>query len=155
MSPGFVFNDGRSRRSKEADMSATIASKRRSPGQIVADWWQSWTASPNDFACCAQEDVERMAHDIGVSAAELRELSKLGPHAADQLLERMKLLHLDPQVVENAEPPTFHDLQRSCSLCDHHKRCEHDLAAAAAAPEWEHYCPNAATLKVLSTMPWP
>lgn len=138
-------------------MSAIAASKRRSPGQVISDWWHAWTVSSaySDLSCCAQDDVERMAHDIGVSPSELRQLAKLGPDAADQLLERMKVLHLDPQKVETAETRTFHDLQRSCSLCDHHRRCEQDLATNAAAPQWEHYCPNAATLKVLSTMPWP
>ena len=137
---------------------ATSSNKRRSPAQIISEWWQSWTGynpTAADLSCCAQDDLERMARDIGISAAELRQLAKLGPNAADQLLERMKVIHLDPQAVENAETATFQDLQRNCSLCDHHKQCEHDLATDAAAPQWEHYCPNASTLKVLSTMPWP
>ena len=140
-------------------MSGPAASaKRRSPAQIVSEWWQSWTGnSPTsaNLSCCAQDEVERMAQDIGISAAELRQLAKLGPDSADQLLERMKAIHLDPTAVEKAETPTFQDLQRNCSLCDQHKQCAHDLATDAAAPQWEHYCPNASTLKVLSTMPWP
>ena len=135
-----------------------VAQKRRSPAQIVSQWWQTWTGfnpTYSDLSCCAQEEVDRIAHDIGVSAAELRALAKLGPDAADQLLLRMQALHLDPHQVENAEPPTFQDLQRICSLCEHHKRCEKDIASDAAAPAWESYCPNASTLKVLTTMPWP
>ncbi len=140
-------------------MSATtVAQKRRSAAQVISDWWQSWTGfnpAYADLSCCAQDEVDRIAHDIGVSPAELRALAKLGPDAADQLLERMKALKLDPAAVEDTETPTFHDLQRICSLCDHHKRCQHDIASNAAAPQWETYCPNAATLKVLTTMPWP
>ena len=88
-----------------------------------------------------RKKVHRIAHDIGISAAELRALAKLGPDAADQLLLRMQALHLDPHLVENAEPPTFQDLQRICSLCEHHKRCEKDIASDAAAPAWKNYCP--------------
>lgn len=130
----------------------------QSVGQKLSEWWQSWTGfnpTYSDLSCCAQEEVDRIAHDIGVSPAELRELARLGPHAADQLVQRMQALHLDPTAVEHAEPPTFQDLQRICSLCEHHKRCQQDIASDAAAPAWESYCPNAATLKVLTTIPWP
>ncbi len=136
----------------------SVAQKRRSPAQIVSEWWQAWTGfnpTYSDLSCCAQDEVDRIAHDIGVAPAELRALAKLGPHAADQLLKRMEALHLDPAAVESAETPTFQDLQRICSLCDHHKRCQHDMASDAAAPQWESYCPNAATLKILTTIPWP
>ena len=135
-----------------------VGQKRRSPAELISDWWQSWTGfnpALSDLSCCAQDEVNRIARDIGVSAAELRELATLGPDAADQLLKRMEALKLDPNDVARAEPPTFHDLQRICSLCDNHKRCEQDFASNAAAPAWEDYCPNAVTLKVLTTMPWP
>ena len=117
-----------------------LAQKRRSPAQIVSDWWQAWTGfnpAYSDLSCCAQEDVNRIAHDIGISPAELRELSKLGPDAADQLLQRMQALHLDPDAVADAEPPTFQDLQRLCSTCNEHKRCQQDFARHAEARDWE------------------
>lgn len=137
---------------------SALPEKRRSPAQIVSEWWQAWTGynpTYSDLSCCAQEEVDRIARDIGVSAAELRQLARLGSDSADQLLQRMTALKLNPDVVADAVPPTFQDLQRICSLCDHHKRCQHDMASDVAAPAWESYCPNAATLKVLMTMPWP
>jgi len=135
-----------------------VGQKRRSPAQIISEWWQAWTGfnpTYSDLSCCAEGEVDRIASDIGVSAAELRKLASLGPDAADKLLQRMEVLKLNPEQVAEAAPPTFQDLQRICSLCDHHKRCAHDMATDAAAPDWETYCPNAATLKVLTTMPWP
>lgn len=135
-----------------------IAAKRRSPAQMISDWWQAWTGfnpAYSDLSCCAQDEVDRIAHDIGVAPAELRKLATLGPDAADKMLQRMKALHLDPDAVADAEPPTFQDLQRACSLCDEHKRCAEDFAKKSEARDWEQYCPNAATLKMLTTMPWP
>jgi hypothetical protein len=144
---------------EEADMSALpVEHKRRSPAQIVSEWWQEWTGfnpTYSDMFCCAQEEVDRIAHDIGVSASELRKLATLGPNAADQLLARMEEIGVHPDVVERAEPSTFQDMQRTCSLCDSHKRCEQDLANHSTGRAWEHYCANASTLKMLRTMPWP
>ena len=134
-----------------------VAQKRRSPVQALSDWWQAWTGfnpAYSDLSCCAQDEVERIAHDIGVSPAELRKLAELGPDSADKLLQRMKALKLDPDSVASAEPPTFQDLQRICSLCDEHKRCGEDFASKSEARDWEHYCPNASTLKLLTTVPW-
>jgi hypothetical protein len=130
--------------------------KRSSLTEIIAGWWQKWTGfnpAYSDISCCEQDDVERIARDVGVPAAELRALAKLGPGSADLLLRRMIALKLDQNKVFQTEPGTLHDLQRICSVCGSHKRCEHDLARSSAGAAWEDYCPNAATLKVLSTMP--
>ena len=135
-----------------------IGQKRWSPVEAISAWWQYWTGfnpAYSDLSCCAQDDVDRIARDLGVSGAELRKLASLGPDAADQLLRRMEALDLNPAAVAGTEPPTFQDLQRVCSLCDSHKRCAQDLASNPAGSVWEDYCPNAATLKVLKAMPWP
>ena len=57
------------------------AQKRRSPAEVVSQWWQSWTsnAPASDLACCAEGEVERIAKDIGMPASEIRWLANLGP----------------------------------------------------------------------------
>jgi hypothetical protein len=100
------------------------------------------------------QDVERIAEDIGVSPSELRKLARRGPQSADLLLRRMAALDLDPKEVSAAEPRTFQDLQRVCSMCESKRRCKRDVAADLAAPAWKDYCPNASTLLALNAMPW-
>jgi len=95
-----------------------------------------------------------MAKDIGVSPSELRKLATLGPDSADLLLRRMAALDLDRKEVSQTEPRTFQDLQRVCTMCDHHRRCRRDLARDSADPAWQDYCPNAATLMALNALPW-
>jgi hypothetical protein len=132
-----------------------VGRKRRSPFKVISDWWLNWTGFDpafSDLSCCAQDEVDRIARDVGVSAAELRTLARLGPDAADPLLRRMAALGLDQNEVFQTEPRTFQDLQRICSMCDSHKRCAHDIAQNSADPVWEDYCPNAATLKALNAM---
>src|SRR5262249_2242005 len=67
---------------------------------------------------------------------------------------RMAALDLDRNEVSRTEPRTFQDLQRVCTMCNHHRRCSRDLARDSADPAWEDYCPNAATLMALNALPW-
>ncbi|SRR6266508_2063779 len=107
-----------------------------------------------ELKCCGEDEVERMAKDIGVSASELRRLATLGPDSADLLLRRMAALDLDRKEVSRTEPRTFQDLQRVCTMCNSHRRCKRDLARDSADPAWQDYCPNATTLMALNALPW-
>jgi hypothetical protein len=131
--------------------------KHRSPVEIISTWWQEWTRSgsgSSELACCAEDEVDRIARDMGMSARELRQLAQHGPHSADLLLRRMAALDLDPKEVSQTEPQTFQDLQRVCTLCDSRKQCTKDMARDMNDPAWEDYCPNVATLKMLNALPW-
>jgi hypothetical protein len=137
-------------------MAASVASKRPSPLEWAASRWRAWTegAAAAPLGCCDEGELVRLARDVGLSSAELRDLARLGPGSADLLLRRMAELDLDRAEVERTQPATFHDLQRVCMLCAHHRRCLRDLSHNAADPAWERYCPNVATLKALDAQPW-
>lgn len=132
------------------------ARKRRSPVEVISQWWQLWTSNgpASDFACCAEGEVERIAKDFGMPASEIRRLASLGPESADLLLRRMAALDLDRKEVAQVEPATFRDLQRLCTLCESHRQCARDLARDSGDPVWEDYCPNVAVLRALNAMPW-
>lgn len=132
------------------------APKRRSPLEVIAQWWQIWTSKgpASEVACCAEAEVDRIAKDIGMPASEIRRLASLGPESAELLLSRMAALDLDRKEVAQTEPQTFRDLQRICTLCESHRQCARDLARDASAPEWEDYCPNVVTLRALNARPW-
>jgi hypothetical protein len=131
------------------------ARKRRSPAEVVSQWWQSWTsnAPASDLACCAEGEVERIAKDIGMPASEIRRLANLGPESAELLSRRMAALQLDRKEVAQTHPQTFRDLQRVCTLCESHRQCARDLARNSGDPGWEEYCPNVATLRALNASP--
>jgi hypothetical protein len=131
--------------------------ERRSPIEAISRWWRDWMRGGpalSELKCCGEDEVERIAKDVGVSPAELRKLVSRGPDAADLLLRRMAALDLDRNEVSRAEPRTFQDLQRVCSMCESHRRCARDLARHSADPEWQDYCPNASTLMALDALPW-
>jgi hypothetical protein len=131
--------------------------KSWSPTKAVSQWWRDWTrrrASALELKCCGEDEVERLAKDVGLSASELRRLANLGPDSADLLLRRMAALDLDRNEVSRTEPRTFQDLQRVCTMCNSHRRCRRDLARDSADPAWQDYCPNATTLMALNALPW-
>ncbi len=131
--------------------------ERRSPIQAISRWWRDWTrrgSASSELKCCGEDEVERMAKDMGVSAAELRRLASQGREAADLLPRRMAALDLDRNEVARTEPRTLQDLQRVCTLCESRRRCARDLARDSADPAWQDYCPNAATLMALNALPW-
>jgi len=131
--------------------------KSWSPIKAISQWWRDWSRSGSalmELKCCGEDELERMAKEIGVSVPELRRLARRGPGSADLLLRRMAALDLDRNEVSRAEPRTFQDLQRVCTMCMSHRRCTRDLARDSADPAWEDYCPNAATLMALSAQPW-
>ena len=120
--------------------------------QRCRDWARSGPES--ELECFGDAEVARIAKDVGVSASELRTLATFGPEAADLLLRRMTALDLDRNEITRIEPQTFHDMQRVCIMCEHHRRCARDFARDPASDAWKEYCPNAATLIALNALPW-
>jgi hypothetical protein len=129
--------------------------KPRSPFAAVKEWYRDWAQRASELSCCADEEIARMAGDVGLTPTELRQLARHGSGAANLLHQRLAALELDQREVARQEPQTLHDLQRVCSLCQFHRRCARDLAHNAADPAWKDYCPNAATLIALNAEPWP
>jgi hypothetical protein len=121
----------------------------------ILDWCRARIKSDSDseFSCCCETEIERIARDLRMSAAELRAAAKRGPNTADLLLRRMAALDLDPNEVGRIEAATFRDLQRVCTLCKSHRRCARDFARNAPIAAWEGYCANTDTLMALNGMP--
>ena len=124
----------------------------------VARWWRRWTSTRSDLSeleSCGADQIERMAQDLGLSASDLRSLVSHGPGGASLLRRRMAALHLDSDELARSEPATLRDLQRLCTMCTSRGRCARDFAQHSTDSDWQgwrEYCPNAATLNMLSTV---
>jgi len=108
----------------------------------LADWW----SRRSELSALPPEDVQRIAHDIGIGADDLRLLAIRGPGAADLLYERMAALGLSRADVERLAPGLMRDLESSCSCCCHKAQCRSELALEPQAPGWMAYCANVAAL---------
>ena len=128
--------------------------------EAISRRWSDWVkrrravSELSELKCYAEEEIERIAKDVGVSSTAIHKLVSRGSDAANLLLHRMAVLNLDRNEVSRTEPQVFQELNRNCALCDSRRRCMRDLARDSNDPVWEEYCPNAATLLALNALPW-
>ena len=119
--------------------------------------FKDWKAACLNFAdsdVCSEYELKRRAHYLGIPAAQLRWVSSHGPDPISLLERRMEALSLNPDDVAHIEPLTVRELQQRCVKCEKSGQCALDLADDFADPGWQSwrdYCPNAATLSMLST----
>lgn len=121
----------------------------------IGAWWRDYLARSQMAAELGQfsaAEMDRMAHDVGVSTADLYELAQHASGSADEMPRMMVALDLDPEAIARAEPEAYRDMQRLCSLCESKGRCDHDLAAGTAEVNYQHYCLNAATLQAFKAI---
>ena len=124
----------------------------------ILNAWKAWKAACCSFAdsdVCSEDELLRIAHGLGVPAAQLRWVSSYSPDPIGLLERRMEALSLNPVDVTHIEPITVRELRHNCVRCERRGQCARDLADEVADPGWQcwrEYCPNAATLMTLSTM---
>lgn len=91
----------------------------------------------------------RIASELRMSSADLDALVRKGPHSADELPKMLIALGIDQDALARTEPLVLRDMERVCSLCNHKRQCDRDLAAGTAAAHYEEYCANAPTIDSL------
>jgi hypothetical protein len=101
------------------------------------------------------DEIERLSYETGMPVSDLQTLAKLGIHGAYLLRRRMLILGIDPDSFSLSQPTFFRELQKSCSACQDHEVCGHDLIRGAVDPlrqDWREYCPNAGRLRAISML---
>jgi len=123
----------------------------------ISKAWKDWKAACLSFAdsdVCSEYELKRRARYLGIPVAQLRWVSSYSPDPISLLERRMEALSLNPDEVAHMEPLTVRELQHRCVRCEKYGQCALDLADKFADPAWQSwrdYCPNAATLSMLST----
>ena len=97
-------------------------------------------------------EFDRIASDLRISPADLDELVRQGPHAADELSRLLEALGLGEQDLARIEPMILHDMERVCALCGHKRECDRDLTAGTSAGRYQEYCLNAPTIAELGKL---
>ena len=126
-------------------------------GSIFKAWrnWKDARLSLGESYLRMESELERRARYLGIPVAQLRWVPSYGPEPIGLLQRRMEALSLDPDYVTQTEPPLLRELQHRCVRCDSREQCALELADKSADPaseNWRDYCPNAATLLMLSTL---
>ena len=117
---------------------------------VITDWVRKQRESAATARGLADTgETAAIAHELGLSSRQLRDLAAMGPHAADELPRLLEALKIDADALALKEPMVLRDLERVCSLCAHKRECGHDLASGDASHNYQRYCPNADTLQAL------
>ena len=134
-------------------MQRTHESDSRSILGQVLNWWsearERW-ARLAELRTLPAEELGRIAADVGLSTAELLDVSAQPAGTLELLERRLAALHLDAEEIRQLSPLLLRDLQRTCAMCTEQQRCKDDMAISPLAPGWESYCPNSGTLRTLT-----
>jgi transcriptional regulator with XRE-family HTH domain len=88
-------------------------------------------------------ELERVAHEFGVTPADLHMLVRQGPLGADELPKMLEALGIDEAAISRAQPVLLRDMERVCAFCKHKRQCSRELAAGTAPSNYVEYCGNA------------
>lgn len=117
------------------------------------EWWhqvrESWQRM-HELDGVSDHEIERMAHDLGMSPDELVGIAQQPAGMGLLLDKRLAALHLDPEEIRKLSPILLADLQRTCANCGDKKRCAADFKLNESPEGWQAYCPNARTLETIS-----
>jgi transcriptional regulator with XRE-family HTH domain len=111
--------------------------------------WLKHRRELNELRQLNTVEFDRIASELRVSPADLNELVRQGPHAADELPKLLKVLGIDEEALARTQPLVLRDMERVCALCADKGECDRDLAAGTAAEHYKGYCLNAPTIEVL------
>jgi hypothetical protein len=132
----------------------TAQQHSHTPMQYLIDGFADWLKRRrelNEMRQLDRAEFDRIAADLEISAGDLDELVRRGPHAADELPALLRVLGIDEARLENVQPLVLRDMERVCAFCGHKVQCQHDLAVGTSDRHYTEYCPNAPTIEELES----
>jgi hypothetical protein len=120
--------------------------------EYLIDMFGDWLKHRRELGELRELDTasfNQIAGDLRISPVDLNQLVRQGPHSADELPKLLKALGIDQEKLARTEPLVLRDMERVCTLCNHKRQCDHDLAAGASPARYHQYCLNAPTIDAL------
>ena len=115
----------------------------------VAHWIVERMRASVEIVRLSRGDLDGMAHDLGVTEADLREVLPRGTDNTVLMEAMMRARGLDPAEVAHLSGTVMRDLELTCTHCGAVRRCRREIAAGTAAEYCDEFCGNAYTLDVL------
>ena len=125
-------------------------------GRQLVDWYSDLRARREEERTLVNLDPElqrQLANDCSVNFDTLLEVVRAGRHGADEMIEMLKALHIDPADLEAHMPDLFRDMQVTCATCPDKERCRHDLRNGSAPVTFADFCANAPALDTMRAEP--
>jgi hypothetical protein len=111
--------------------------------------WRRRRATSRELDELGPDGRAAIARDIGV-AEETLALAAAGRTSPPSELPRlMRLLALEPEIVERRHSSVMRDMRVVCACCAEASRCRKSLDRGRARSDFRRYCPNAETLDAI------
>ncbi|NJO22287.1 MAG: hypothetical protein HC868_04285 [Sphingomonadales bacterium] len=107
----------------------------------------------NELTACPPQELNRIASDVGLRGDQLLQHCRRDHGASELLPQRLQLLGIDPEFVQQDTPTLFRDLARVCASCRDSRRCARDLARGDVQAGMSTYCPNGPAIDSLTVGP--
>jgi hypothetical protein len=127
-------------------MKSTATPVRSDVADVLRDW-EEITASPKELEAFGRA-MANMVKDFGLSPNELRALATKGTNAKE-LPCLLEALRISIRALAEKDPMLLNDLRRGCSICEHKRECDDDIAAGTLVPAYQRYCVNVDTLNAI------
>jgi len=115
----------------------------------VAHWIAERARANAEMARLSRGDISGMAHDLGVTEADLRDVLPRGADNSRLMDAMMRARGLDPAQVAHLSGAVMRDLELTCTRCGVVTRCRRELAAGTAAVHCGEFCGNVDVLDAL------
>ena len=109
---------------------------------------RAFLARRHEFDLMTPWEVDEIAHELNLSAADLRTLAR-EKGSPELLSKRLEYAGLSEAELAASHTDVLRDLQRVCGLCCEKARCAADLASERRVSP-ASYCPNELTLTALT-----
>lgn len=113
----------------------------------IEDWGRS-----NELANLSRDEMQHLAHDIGLDAGDLTRLAAGESDASRLLYARLQTLGLTMAAIQAKGAGSARDMERTCGLCADRALCEHDLEYRPESEDWRRVCPNSWTFDVMESL---
>ena len=136
-------------------MAQSTSLEDRSLMESIGMWWRDYRKrrrAEAELGAMSSDDLGRMAHDIGITPADLRDLAARSVHAADEAQHMMAAIGLDVEMLRAKQPYVLRDIEIACTRCSEKGRCGHELADGTAAAHFDEFCVNASTFHALQAI---
>ena len=93
---------------------------------LVIETFGDWLKHRRELKEMREMDAasfDQIASDLRISSADLEQLVRQGPHAADELPKMLRALGIDQAELARTETLVLRDMERVCSLCNQKRRC--------------------------------
>ena len=99
-------------------------------------------ATLREFEALGLDECVPILKDYGLTRRDFANAMRLPFASQDLLSSAMQSIGIDPTAFHTRQAGFGRDMDRTCMLCDHRRRCRNDIATSDFGSRHRDFCPN-------------